>query len=75
VLLPGGSGHVDLDDKGCARYLPGGRYWRLSQQRKARRIIVQAARDTFWGGYAGYFKDPDGHLWEIAWNPHWRTDE
>jgi predicted lactoylglutathione lyase len=25
--------------------------------------------DTFWGGYAGYFQDPDGHLWEVAWNP------
>lgn len=33
--------------------------------------IVKAAHDTFWGGYAGYFKDPDGHLWEVAWNPQW----
>ncbi|WP_255988659.1 VOC family protein [Chitinolyticbacter albus] len=31
--------------------------------------IVKPAADTFWGGYAGYFADPDGHLWEIAWNP------
>jgi uncharacterized protein len=31
--------------------------------------IVKPAHDTFWGGYSGYFKDPDGHLWEIAWNP------
>tara|TARA_R110000824_G_scaffold37420_1_gene114900 strand:+ start:501 stop:950 length:450 start_codon:yes stop_codon:yes gene_type:complete len=31
--------------------------------------IVKAAQDTFWGGYAGYFRDPDGHLWEIVWNP------
>lgn len=31
--------------------------------------IVKPARETFWGGYAGYFQDPDGHLWEIAWNP------
>jgi catechol 2,3-dioxygenase-like lactoylglutathione lyase family enzyme len=31
--------------------------------------IVKAACDTFWGGYAGYFQDPDGHLWEVAWNP------
>lgn len=30
---------------------------------------VKPAQDTFWGGYAGYFQDPDGHLWEIAWNP------
>lgn len=31
--------------------------------------IVKEASDTFWGGYAGYFQDPDGHLWEIVWNP------
>ncbi len=31
--------------------------------------IVKKAADTFWGGYAGYFADPDRHLWEVAWNP------
>lgn len=31
--------------------------------------ILKLAQDTFWGGYAGYFQDPDGHLWEVAWNP------
>ena len=31
--------------------------------------IVKRAEDTFYGGYAGYFQDPDGHLWEVAWNP------
>ena len=31
---------------------------------------VKPAQDTFWGGYSGYFADPDGYLWEIAWNPH-----
>ncbi len=31
--------------------------------------IVKPAQQTFWGGYAGYFQDPDGHLWEVAWNP------
>jgi len=31
--------------------------------------LVKAARDTDWGGYAGYFADPDGFLWEVAWNP------
>jgi uncharacterized glyoxalase superfamily protein PhnB len=31
--------------------------------------IVKPAGPTFWGGYAGYFADPDGHLWEAAWNP------
>ena len=32
--------------------------------------LVKPAQDAFWGGYTGYFADPDGHLWEIAWNPH-----
>ncbi len=33
--------------------------------------IVKEAHETFWGGYSGYFQDPDGHLWEIVWNPAW----
>jgi uncharacterized glyoxalase superfamily protein PhnB len=33
--------------------------------------VVRPAHDTDWGGYSGYFADPDGHLWEVAWNPHW----
>ena len=33
--------------------------------------IVKPAKETFWGGYAGYFQDPDGHLWEVVWNPQW----
>lgn len=32
--------------------------------------LVKPAQDVFWGGYSGYFSDPDGHLWEVAWNPH-----
>lgn len=32
-------------------------------------VVVKEPRDTFWGGYAGYFQDPDRHLWEVAWNP------
>lgn len=32
--------------------------------------ITKPAQDVFWGGYSGYFKDFDGHLWEVAWNPH-----
>ena len=36
--------------------------------------IVKPARDTFWGGYAGYFADPDSHLWEVVWNPQWADD-
>nr|WP_163502597.1 VOC family protein [Halomonas socia] len=37
--------------------------------------IVKPAQDTFWGGYAGYFQDPDGHLWEVAYNPEWIVPE
>jgi catechol 2,3-dioxygenase-like lactoylglutathione lyase family enzyme len=33
--------------------------------------IVRPAHDTFWGGYAGYFQDPDGHVWEAVYNPQW----
>jgi catechol 2,3-dioxygenase-like lactoylglutathione lyase family enzyme len=43
----------------------------MEQARKAGAAIVKAAHDTFYGGYAGYFQDPDGHLWEVAWNPSW----
>jgi len=38
-------------------------------------VIVKPAHDTVWGGYAGYFQDPDGHLWEVAWNPQWIIEE
>lgn len=41
----------------------------MNQARNAGAVIVKAAQDTFWGGYSGYFQDPDGHLWEVAWNP------
>ncbi len=41
----------------------------LAKAAEAGAGITQAARDTFYGGYAGYFRDPDGHLWEVAWNP------
>lgn len=41
----------------------------MSQAASAGATIVKAAQDTFWGGYAGYFSDPDGHLWEVVWNP------
>ena len=41
----------------------------MEQAARAGATIVKAAGDTFWGGYAGYFQDPDGHLWEVVWNP------
>lgn len=47
----------------------------MEQARKAGAVIVKPAQDTFWGGYAGYFQDPDQHLWEVAWNPHWPSPD
>jgi catechol 2,3-dioxygenase-like lactoylglutathione lyase family enzyme len=43
----------------------------LEQARNAGATIVKAAGATWWGGYAGYFLDPDAHLWEVAYNPAW----
>ncbi|HTS67462.1 MAG TPA: VOC family protein [Terriglobia bacterium] len=37
--------------------------------------IVKPAQDVFWGGHSGYFADPDGHLWEVAWNPHFKLNQ
>ena len=42
--------------------------WRRGQ-------LVKAAQKLEWGGYGGYFADPDGHLWEVAMNPFWPLDE
>ncbi|MGH8129569.1 MAG: VOC family protein [Steroidobacteraceae bacterium] len=47
----------------------------MEQAKKAGAVVVKSAHDTFWGGYAGYFQDPDGHLWEVAWNPQWVVQE
>ena len=47
----------------------------LAEAAAADASITKPAQDTFWGGYAGYFADPDGHLWEIAWNPFWTVAE
>jgi len=41
----------------------------MEAARAAGAEIVKPAQETFWGGYAGYFRDPDGHLWEVVWNP------
>lgn len=41
----------------------------MAQAKRAGAEIIKPAQKTFWGGYAGYFKDPEQHLWEVAWNP------
>jgi len=47
----------------------------MDEAKNAGATIVKPAQDTFWGGYAGYFQDPDGHLWEVAWNPHLTVED
>lgn len=47
----------------------------LAQAVAAGATLVKPAQDAFWGGYTGCFQDPDGHLWEIAWNPQWEAPE
>jgi catechol 2,3-dioxygenase-like lactoylglutathione lyase family enzyme len=47
----------------------------LAEARAAGADVVKPAHETFWGGYSGYFADPDGHLWEVAHNPFWTIAE
>jgi uncharacterized protein len=47
----------------------------MEQARRAGADIVKPPQNTFWGGYAGYFQDPDKHLWEVVWNPQWLLAE
>ena len=47
----------------------------MQQAKQAGARITHPAHDRFWGGYSGYFQDPDGHLWEIAWSPAWEVKE
>lgn len=41
----------------------------FAQALAAGAVVTKPAEDTAWGGYSGYFTDPDGHSWEVAWNP------
>ena len=47
----------------------------MAQAKKAGAKIVKPAHETFWRGYACYFQDPDGHLWEVVWNPDWSIED
>jgi hypothetical protein len=47
----------------------------MQQATKGGAKIIKPAQKTFWGGYAGYFQDLDGHLWEIGHNPAWKIEE
>jgi len=41
---------------------------------RLRARVVKKPQKTSWGGYGGYFADPDGYLWEVVYNPHWKMD-
>lgn len=43
----------------------------MATARAAGATVLKEPEKVFWGGYSGYFTDPDGHLWELAHNPHW----
>ena len=47
----------------------------LKEAAAAGATVVKPAQEAFWGGYSGYFSDPDGFLWEVAWNPHFPIAE
>ncbi|MBU1191988.1 MAG: VOC family protein [Gammaproteobacteria bacterium] len=47
----------------------------MEEAKQAGAVIVKPAQATFWGGYAGYFQDPDGHVWEVAWNPQFVIED
>jgi uncharacterized protein len=47
----------------------------LARARQSGAIIIKSAQKVFWGGYSGYFKDPDGYVFEVAYNPFWELDE
>jgi len=47
----------------------------MAQVQAAGATIVKPAHQTFWGGYTAYFQDPDGHVWEVAFNPQWVAEQ
>lgn len=62
VLAYNGRDKEEVDDTLAAAEAAGAR-------------ILKPAEEVFWGGYSGYFADPDGHPWEVAWNPHFPINE
>lgn len=47
----------------------------LAEVQKLGATIIKPAQKVFWGGYSGYFQDPDGHYFEVAFNPFWEFDK
>lgn len=47
----------------------------VEEARAAGAVVTKEPQDVFWGGYHAYFQDPDGHIWEVAWNPYFPIAE
>ena len=47
----------------------------ITRAKAAGAVVLKPPQKVFWGGYSGYFSDPDGHLWEVAYNPHFPLDD
>ncbi len=47
----------------------------LKQAKAAGATVTEEPHNRPWGIYSGYFQDPDGHLWEVVWNPAWKLNE
>lgn len=47
----------------------------IDEARAAGGTVTKEPQDVFWGGYHAYFTDPDGHAWEVAWNPYFPIDD
>ena len=47
----------------------------MARAKQAGAVIIDPAHDAFWGGYTGSFQDPDGHVWEVVWNPEMEIAE
>lgn len=47
----------------------------IAEAQRAGAEVIKPPKDAFWGGYSGYFSDPDGILWEVAWNPFFAIAE
>lgn len=47
----------------------------LAEARRSGAKVLKPAQEAFWGGYSGYFSDPDGFLWEVAWNPFFAIEK
>ncbi len=71
---PAGSGFPGFTVAYCARSEQDVDYI-MAQAARIGARIVKPAEKVFWGGYSGYFADPDGYLWEVAFNPFWILDE